>query len=369
MESHSASGEFGSEEAIQQHDLPRVWLTWVLVAANVLIYVAMAIAIGNPLSFPAKDLLAWGGDFAPNVASGEYWRPFTAIFLHAGLIHLGLNMWVLTAIGPFLERLFGVTTFLLIYLLAGLSGNIFGMLWNADAVGVGASGAIFGLYGGLLGFLLVRRNVIPSEVLRPLLQNGLYFLGVNLVLGFSIPGIDVAAHVLGAVAGFLGGVAASWPLVHSPRSAWLVRNALLAALCVIVCAALPLCIPASAKAQARFLAAMDSLGAREDVLIERYNALITRHEGAADRSAFADELEQDVLEPWTEMHQQFPPLAELPANQQAKPMIPKIYSYLATMQEAFELLVEANRQGDEALERRANAKFQEAAELMSSTKQ
>lgn len=354
---------FGEEESTGESPLQRVWLTWVLVAVNVLIYAAMAITIGNPLSFPAPDLLAWGGNFAPGVAAGELWRPFTAMFLHAGIIHLGMNMWVLSMIGPFIERLFGVTSFFLIYLLAGLSGSIFGMLWHADVVGVGASGAIFGLYGALLGFLFIRRNVIPAEVLRPLMQNGLYFLGINLVLGFSIPGVDVAAHILGAVAGFVGGLAATWPQLAEPRSRWLVRNALLAGLGVVVCAALPLCIPASAKAHARFIAVVDNLGAQEDVLLGRYNALISDAAAASDQEAFADRLEQEVLRPWSEMYRGFPPLTELPERQQANPRISAMYEYMALVEQAFEMLVQARRNHDEALERQADAKMQAAREV------
>ena len=174
---------------------------------------------------------------------------------------------------------------------------------------MGASGAIFGLYGGLTGFLFIRRHVIPAEVLRPMLQNGLYFLGANLVLGFSIPGVDVAAHVLGAVAGFVGGVAATWPQLQERRSAWLVRNALLTMLCLAVVAATPLCIPASAKAQARFLAAIDNLDVQRGALLGRYDALIKGKEGTLDGEALAEQLEQEVLQPWSEMQRRFPPLA------------------------------------------------------------
>ena len=221
--------------------LPPAWITRGLIGANVVVYVAMAVAVGNFVSLPTRALWAWGGNFAPGVADGEYWRPLTALFLHGGLVHLGLNMWVLAAIGPFIERLFGATTYLLLYLLAGLSGSLASLAWHPATVGVGASGAIFGLYGALLGFLFVRRHVIPADVLNPLLKNGLLFLGINLLLGFTIPNVDVAAHLGGAASGFLGGLAATWPLAQSPRPAWLIRNALLVLAILLIATAIPFC--------------------------------------------------------------------------------------------------------------------------------
>jgi rhomboid protease GluP len=347
----------------RRSDLPRAWATWLLVGANVLVYAAMAISTGSPFAFSTVDLLNWGGDFAPSVAEGEYWRPFTSMFLHAGIIHIGMNMWVLSAIGPFLERLFGATGFLLLYLLAGLAGNVFGMAFHPDIVGVGASGAIFGLYGGLLGFLFARRHVIPAEVLRPMVQNGLYFLGVNLVLGFSIANVDVAAHILGAFAGFVAIVVAGLPQLQNLRASLVVRNGLLAAQVVAVCAALPWCIPASAKAHAQFLQAVRHVGDQKQVLRDRFNALDATGLQESDPKAFAEKLDEEVLRPWSEMVQRFPPLEELPPRQQRQPQIMTIYRYLTTMQQALELLVEATRRGDEALAQQADAKFKEAGDL------
>jgi len=350
-------------------DLPRVWLTWVLLTANVLVYAAMAVVTQNPLSFPVKDLLAWGGNFAPGIYQGEFWRPLTSMFLHAGIIHLGMNMWVLSIIGPFMERLLGITGFLLLYLLAGFAGNVLGMMWHAHTVGVGASGAIFGLYGGLLGFLLVRHKQIPADALRPLLNNGLYFLGINVVLGFTVPGVDVAAHLLGAGAGLVGGIVASWPVARSPQWAWIIRNALLAALCAAVVAVTPLCIPASAKAHAHYLDALRSFRDKEEVLLGRYNALVGKDHDEVDNTSFATRLERDVLEPWSNMRQRFPPLEDLPRQIRDAPAVPLIYDYLAATEESFRLLAQANRNGDQELGLQATARLRKAEELVAQLRQ
>lgn len=358
-----ATGRTPQEETLPQ--VPQVWLTWVLLAANVLAFVAMAVITRSPWTFSINDLLEWGGNFAPSVYSGEFWRPLTSMFLHGGLVHLAMNMFVLKVIGPFLERLFGVTTYLLLYLLAGLAGSVFGMLWHPEVVSVGASGAIFGLYGGLLGFLLARRNVIQPEVLRPLLQNGLYFLGMNLVLGFAIPNVDVAAHLLGAAAGFIGGLVASWVPSRNLSTSWLMRNAVLALLCVAV-SAFPLAyMPASVESHVRYLAAFRRLSAEEEVLLGRYNALVQDNQDRGRSGPeFAQLLEHEVLQPWSEMHNQFPPLSELPSRLQASPTVSGIYRYLAAMEESLTLNVQANRQGDEELGRRAESKLREAEAIV-----
>jgi membrane associated rhomboid family serine protease len=343
---------------------PPAWLTRAIIGACVLVYVAMAATSGDFVSLPTPVLHAWGGNFAPSVADGEFWRPVTAIFLHAGLIHLGFNMYVLSMIGPFIERLFGPTTYALLYLLSGLSGSLASLAWHPATVGIGASGAIFGLYGALLGFLFVRRHVIPPEVLNPLLQNGLYFLGINLVLGFAIPNVDVAAHLGGAAGGFLGGLAATWPQAKTARSAWLIRNALLLLLIALVAAAVPLCLTKAARAQGQLDLALEGLNDAKPVLFKRFDELVSKHSNDQNGAAFANELEEDVLKPWQAMSARFPSLEDLPKSQQSNPMTAALYRYLQTMEDAFRLTIEAKRSGDEEVAQQANNKMREAQGLI-----
>lgn len=365
MDEDSQSTDAQAQPTSEDRDaLPPAWLTRVLIGACVLIYVAMAATSGDFVSLPTPVLHAWGGNFAPSVADGEFWRPVTAIFLHAGLIHLGFNMYVLSMIGPFIERLFGRTTYALLYLLAGLAGSLASLAWHPATVGIGASGAIFGLYGALLGFLFVRRHVIPPEVLNPLLQNGLYFLGINLVLGFAIPNVDVAAHLGGAAGGFLGGLAATWPQAKTARSAWLIRNALLLLLIALVAAAVPLCFTRNARAQGKLAVAQQQLDQAEPALVKRYNELIREHADDQDGKAFADQLETEVLRPWQALSAQFPPLEDLPQSQRSQRATAQMYRYLETMEDAFRLMVEANRSGDEEIAKQANDKMGEAQELI-----
>jgi rhomboid protease GluP len=135
------------------------------------------------------------------------------MFLHGGLLHILLNMWCLGTSGPLIERLYGNAGFALLYLFAGLGGSLASAWWHPMVVGVGASGAIFGVLGGLLAFLVVHRHAIPESVLGPLRSSVLGFVGYNGVYGLMTPGIDNAAHIGGLVTGFATGLLLSrpWP--------------------------------------------------------------------------------------------------------------------------------------------------------------
>ncbi|MEK7270340.1 MAG: rhomboid family intramembrane serine protease [Planctomycetota bacterium] len=193
--------------------------TYALIGACALVFAAM-VATGVDLIQPkTESLLRWGADHGPRAASGEWWRTFTSMFVHVGLIHIGLNMWVLSQCGPFLERLFGRAFFLPIYLACGLVGSLASLAVHPEVVSAGASGAIFGLYGALLGYLGRERRSLPREAVSGLLKNGLWFVGINLFLGFSIPAIDNAAHIGGLLAGCVLGFLGARPLKPAARRA------------------------------------------------------------------------------------------------------------------------------------------------------
>src|SRR5438309_8053942 len=142
---------------------PVAFVTPTIVALNVLVFIAMVIK-GVPFLQPsAHAVLPWGANFGPLTSSGQWWRLLAACFLHFGIIHIAVNMYVLVQAGTFTERLFGNLRFALLYLIAGVGGNIAGLYFHPFAVGAGASGAIFGVYGALLAFLLVQKGVVPRQ--------------------------------------------------------------------------------------------------------------------------------------------------------------------------------------------------------------
>ena len=143
-------------------------------------------------------VLYYGAKINEALASGEAWRLITPVFLHAGLLHIGVNMYSLYALGPAVERFFGRGRFLAVYLLAGISGVLLSLVMSPNP-SVGASGAIFGLLGSLAAFLYLHRATFGQLGAMQLRQ--LVFVAlINLGLGLS-PGIDNWGHVGGLVAG------------------------------------------------------------------------------------------------------------------------------------------------------------------------
>ncbi|MDP8948852.1 MAG: rhomboid family intramembrane serine protease [Actinomycetota bacterium] len=148
------------------------------------------------------------------VAQGEAWRLLSSMFLHSGITHLALNMLSLYFLGSFVEVAFGRSRFFALYLLSGISGGLAYLYFGEfGAPAVGASGAIFGLLGGILGYSL-RRGTFSWQ--NPLIRQLLILLALNLYLGFSIPNISNTAHL----GGLAGGFAFGWlmaPTVYSRK--------------------------------------------------------------------------------------------------------------------------------------------------------
>lgn len=200
----------------------RAWIsvTSALIAMNLLIALAMTLVGARPEQSADSLQLAWGANFAPATTDGEWWRLATAMFLHFGILHLLMNMVALWDSGRLVERLFGPIRFAAIYLASGLTGNLVSLIFHGDrAVSGGASGAIFGIYGALLVFLLTERRRLHAAEFRWMFWGATAFSVLALSFGFLIPGIDNAAHFGGLLAGISAGyiLLASNPNVESRR--------------------------------------------------------------------------------------------------------------------------------------------------------
>jgi rhomboid protease GluP len=185
----------------------RARVTPAIILACVGIYVAM-VATGVPILNPKGALLyAWGANFGPAVVfDHQAWRLFTSMFLHFGLIHLLMNMYCLAMAGPLVERFFGHFGFAALYVLSGLGGSIASLWVHPTAMSAGASGAIFGIFGALLGYLAIRHREVPTAVLKPLRAGAVAFVGYNTAFALFIPQIDMAAHIGGLASGFVCGL-------------------------------------------------------------------------------------------------------------------------------------------------------------------
>jgi rhomboid protease GluP len=175
--------------------------TTVLFAINVLVFVLMVLSGVSPLEPSVEQLLKWGGDFGPATFDHQWWRLLTSTFVHAGILHLAFNMWAFWGLGKLTERLFGSWPMVALYLLSGLGASVASLWWHPLVVGIGASGAIFGIAGGLFVFLKLKKVALPRDVLRRNIGSLGMFLVYNLVIGAAAARVDNAAHVGGLVTG------------------------------------------------------------------------------------------------------------------------------------------------------------------------
>ena len=178
-------------------------LTWAILAINLLVFLAMTLAGGSENT---DVLVRFGAKVNGRIAAGEYWRFFTPMFIHIGIMHLAFNSYALFALGTEVERLFGNIPFAVLYLLSGAAGVVASFAFN-DHLSAGASGAIFGLIGAL-GYFFARYRNLLGRAGRRQLVNIVLVAAYNLAFGFLYPGVDNHGHLGGLVAG----VALGWAL-------------------------------------------------------------------------------------------------------------------------------------------------------------
>jgi rhomboid protease GluP len=177
--------------------------TYVIIAADIVIFLLMTLAGGTQDS----DVLdRFGANTAWLIAErGEYWRLFTANFIHIGVIHLAFNMFALYQLGRQIESLYGQRRFLALYLLSGLSGTVFSYLLTQGR-SAGASTALFGLFGALLVYFYKYRESFGSFGRQQLINLAVVLL-INVVIGLS-PGSNIDNW--GHFGGFVGGLFLGW---------------------------------------------------------------------------------------------------------------------------------------------------------------
>ncbi|CAB1215775.1 rhomboid family intramembrane serine protease [Acinetobacter bouvetii] len=207
------------------------WLTAVFIAINTGLFVWQVLTGVNISSPSLVDAIHWGADYAPLTFLEEPTRLFSSMFFHFGLIHLMMNMWALYIFGSVAEQLLGRFYYLALYILAGLMGsllsglidiqNTFELLQNNDStllphVSAGASGAVMGIGGALTVLSLF--PMLPKQRFILDKKTLLMIMGINLLVGFTLPGINNAAHIGGMLMGAV--LAAIWYLgqrIQKPR--------------------------------------------------------------------------------------------------------------------------------------------------------
>lgn len=171
-------------------------VTYIIMAICIILFILMELSGGSTNS---QTLLKYGANLDVLVKNGEYYRLFTCIFLHIGIMHLLCNLYSLYVIGREVENLFGKIKYIIIFILSGIFGSIMSLAFTHNTISAGASGAIFGLLGALLYFGMHYRTYLGEAIKRSIIP----IIVVNLIIGFFAEGIDLAAYIGGLVGGVL----------------------------------------------------------------------------------------------------------------------------------------------------------------------
>ena len=211
-----------------------VWITWAFVGANLFVFAMMVLWAGTANDRSpefASALVRFGARVPMYIDKGDYWRFVTPVFLHSGILHLTINVFSLWVIGAQVERLYGASRFVVLYMLSGMGGGLLSyvLLESRTARSAGASGALAGLVGVLLVFAIRYRSELPG-VFRQSFSIGpiLFAIVVTIVIGLSDPALNNTAHLGGLLTGIA--LALVFPYARKERRApfpWLLVATLL----------------------------------------------------------------------------------------------------------------------------------------------
>lgn len=294
-------------DALRRMDA-RAPVTLALIAVNVVVFAAMAAAGAGILESNPAVHVRWGSNLTPVTVDGEWWRLGTSMFLHFGIVHLLVNMWVLYVNGRLVERMFGSVRYLVLYLFAGLLGSLASTAWHPATNSAGASGAIFGVIGGMMAFFVSKKSRVPREVLQAQGRSIAVFAVYNIAFGLAYPGIDNAAHLGGAVGGFLVGLVLARPLTPEaraePRVLHVAGVAVAAAFVLYASADVVLALKSRMSPEDRYVAGRIWFDYHEERTLKRFHALVTTAgEGAAAETQLAAQVEAEVVPVYAEAKQ------------------------------------------------------------------
>jgi rhomboid protease GluP len=175
-------------------------VTYTLIGINLLMFIISAVLSGSIMDIDVNVLVGLGAKYNPAIAEGQWFRLFSCIFLHGGLMHIAANMYSLYSIGPLVEHLYGKLKFIGLYVVSGIIASLFSYMFS-PYVSIGASGAIFGLMGLLFVFAAKERKRLGKDFVINIAST----VAVNLYIGFTLPGIDNLAHLGGLISGAILG--------------------------------------------------------------------------------------------------------------------------------------------------------------------
>jgi len=177
----------------------KILATWILAGVIAAMFLLEELFGG---SNNIAVLVKMGANVSERVEAGEYWRLMTCVFLHAGYMHIILNTYVLFALGGFFNRILGDAVYLTVFLVSGITGSLASTFLGKAQVSVGASGAIWGLFGASLAVSFIKNPLIPEIIRLSMRRVTLINLAINLGVSF-LPMVDIWAHIGGGIGGFL----------------------------------------------------------------------------------------------------------------------------------------------------------------------
>jgi rhomboid protease GluP len=361
-----ADAEFATRVIAQS---PRAPVTIGLVVVNVLVFIATLLGGAEWFQPIGNVQIAWGSNFGPYTTDGDWWRLLTSLFIHFGIVHVLFNMLALASFGPLVERLYGGVNYLFIYLLAGIGGSLASISWHPAINSAGASGAIFGILGALLAAQLRAQGTFPVDILRPIRNTTLVFIGWAFYAGFRYKGIDYAAHLGGLACGFIMGLAAARPITGESSFS---RSDLRRFFQVIPVAAVVLALgvwfaqraAASMSAEGAYWQTTHWLHAGAQSADRKFNsALALLRAGKLSEPAFADRLERDVLPFWREASERVSHIDLAPTSPNL-PALDLFQSLCESNVRGYEQLAEGLRKNDSQEKAAANLELKRGANLI-----
>lgn len=173
-------------------------VTRALLIINIAVFAIMTLTGGSQNT---ANLMRFGAVHKGLIANGQWWRLFTASFIHIGFAHILFNMYFLYQLGPVFERLYGSRNFLIIYILAGIMGNLLTFAFGGDnTVSAGASTSLYGVFGLALGLIL---NYKGDEVLRNFGTSFLTIIAINIIYSLLNPSVGILGHLGGLLGGLI----------------------------------------------------------------------------------------------------------------------------------------------------------------------
>jgi rhomboid protease GluP len=336
---------------------PNTHVTKAIIYINIAVFALMALKGVNLMSPNSDDIVLWGGNYSAT-ADGEWWRLFTCMFVHIGIIHIFFNMMVLWSLGLFVEKIFGSVLFTLIYIVTGLGGSLASLIWNPYTVSAGASGAVFGIFGALCGFLLIRSRSIPKGLLGELQHNTFVFLGLNLAIGFTIPNIDMAAHLGGLGVGVISGMIGSHPFTEKGLKSRWVRGVLILILSTVGIYFATIKTKENHKAFDNVLTKLQSIvTVYPNVSVQDYHRMVL------DEISEEELIQkyQKYLDEANKAQQEF--FNYIPENKTSA-HVKSLIEYLNLYKQYWALTIEANQTKDEDKRKLSFKKIEEAKELL-----